>query len=138
MNAKDEGQQWREVWPTDSHEWFISEVTNGNSVFPVLQDYAEDLVNLLNALQQQVTELEGKAARWEALCQKLNQQAANLAVEKVALEERVRVLEEALRDINETVQGHFNGDDLLILRRWLPALLPSPVLPGSTEGGEGS
>lgn len=54
------------------------------------------------------------------------------------IEERVRVLEEALRDINETVQGHFNGDDLLILRRWLPALLPSPVLPGSTEGGEGA
>lgn len=55
-----------------------------------------------------------------------------------ALQQRVRVLEEALRDINETVQGHFNGDDLLILRRWLPAILPSPVLPGSTEGGEGS
>lgn len=69
MNAKDEVQQWREVWPTDSHEWFISEVTDGTSVFPVLQDYAEDLVNLLNALQQQVTELEGKAARHCECCE---------------------------------------------------------------------
>lgn len=66
MNAKDEGQQWREVWPTDSHEWFISEVTNGNSVFPVLQYYAEDLVNLLNALQQQVTELEEERDHYRA------------------------------------------------------------------------
>lgn len=59
-NGKDDGQEWREVWPTDSHEWYISEVTNGNSVFPVLQDYAEDLVNFLNALQQRVTELEAE------------------------------------------------------------------------------
>lgn len=58
MNAKDEGQQWVETTRNDKVVWIVPEDGVGEFRIPIF------VWDRLNALQQQVTELEGRLKKY--------------------------------------------------------------------------